>query len=149
MKMENSRRKSAIPIDVLEVKEIEKPEESRPKKIVPKDIKISPTMLLWWYLGDGYLNKTKARPNYRRVMLCTQGFSSEDVYFLINKLKAILGNNIYRDKKRNIMISQETLCEFIDFIESDCPVDSYKYKFDFGQYRDYDYKAKSYATRVG
>jgi transposase-like protein len=46
-------------------------------KIVPKDIKITPTMMLWWYLGDGYKTKYGA-------VLCTDSFIKNDNKRLAN-----------------------------------------------------------------
>lgn len=47
------------------------------KKIVPRDIILSPETVYWWYVGDGHLNKRDGC-----VVFCTNGFSIEDVEFL-------------------------------------------------------------------
>jgi len=50
------------------------------KKIIPHDVRITPTSCFWWFIGDGYCN-------YANVILCTECFSFEDKQILIKKLK--------------------------------------------------------------
>ncbi|MHA2279285.1 MAG: hypothetical protein ACXAC5_00130 [Promethearchaeota archaeon] len=45
------------------------------------------------------------------------------------------------------MIGRESLCSFVSKLGAISPVPSYQYKFDFGQYFNADYKAKSYKNR--
>jgi DNA-binding XRE family transcriptional regulator len=65
-------------------------------KVVPKGLKLSPTTLLFWYLGDGSLIRRKNDANrVPFIVLATNSFSEEDVDFLIQKLKE-LNLNFYR-----------------------------------------------------
>ena len=117
------------------------------KKIVPKDIFIDKDFLLWWYIGDGHLHRKKSRHKYRRVILSTDSFCVPDIYFLIDKLRNLLGNNVYLENKKRIVISSQSLCQFIDIIGTVSPIKHYQYKFDFGQYLDKEYFSKSYNGR--
>jgi len=114
------------------------------KKIVPLDIKLSKELLLWWYLGDGHLERKKARPAYRRVVLCTDCFEESELDFLIRLLRKELGNNSIYKESKHLIISRSALCNFAKYIGTDCPVPEYEYKFDFGQYKDPNYFRNSY-----
>ena len=105
-------------------------------------------MLLWWYIGDGCLIRKKSRPNWRRVNLATNSFEKNEVLSLIGKLKLFFkeDDNIY-DEQNKIMISKKALCCFASLFESSCPVEDYRYKFDFGQYLDSNYFKNSFKTR--
>ena len=118
------------------------------KKIVPKDIEVDKEMLLWWYIGDGCLIRKKARPKWRRANLATNSFDPVEVFNLIDKLKLFFNedDNIYEEQNK-IMISRNAFCCFASLFENSCPVDEYKYKFDFGQYLDKNYLKNSYKTR--
>ena len=54
------------------------------KKVVPRDITFTPTVLLHWYLGDGNIDR-------QRITLHTEGFSKEEVEFLVQRLKEDVG----------------------------------------------------------
>jgi DNA-binding transcriptional regulator YiaG len=57
-------------------------------KIVPRDINLTPMVLLHWYLGDGCLVRRRGDQNrVPYIVLATNTFSKEDVDFLIRKLK--------------------------------------------------------------
>lgn len=59
-------------------------------KTVPKDIKLTSTVLLFWYLGDGSLIRRKNDSNrVPTIVLATNCFSKEDIDFLIQKLKEL------------------------------------------------------------
>jgi len=106
-------------------------------KIVPKDIEITPLVLLNWFLDDGHL-KTQHRSygKYNVVRMCTNGFSIPDQEFLIEKLielgiKSKLESNGRGGKngrKYLIAISMGSLDTFFNYM-LDCPVDCFKYKW--------------------
>ncbi len=118
------------------------------KKFVPKDLVLTKSVLLWWYIGDGHLERRKTRPKYRRVCLSTDSFTGCDLQYLIKSLKTLLGDqNIYPEYNR-IMISRNALCVFSRMLYDDCElIPEYKYKFEFGQYLNPNYLADSYLTR--
>lgn len=73
-------------------------------KRVPRNIKLTPTALLHWYLGDGNLKRDK-RPGKKggrpSVRLFTNDFSKEDIKLLIKNLKRDLDLNFYPSPKLN------------------------------------------------
>jgi hypothetical protein len=117
------------------------------KKIVPKDVIVNKECLEWWYLGDGHLERKKNRPNARRVQLAVNGFTNSDNEILKNKLVDLLGNDaVYIECKNSIIISKLSLVKMATML-TDSPVEVYKYKYEFGQYRNSEYFANSYNGR--
>jgi len=108
------------------------------KKIVPKDVVISPKSLMIWYLGDGTLT------DYGLV-LCTDNFSESDVDFLIAKLKqiGITSNKRFHAGLPEIAVTSSGRKVFFDYIGWKSPVKCYNYKFpdDTYQHRDRGYSA--------
>lgn len=115
------------------------------KKIVPRDLTLDSVTLTWWYLGDGHLVRKKSRPNFRQVILCTEGFSDEDIDFLETKLSDLIGDDGVYIENRNIVVAKKSLCRFIQTVGMNSPVKCYQYKFEFGPYVDEDYWANSFA----
>lgn len=105
-------------------------EEEREKgrkffKIVPPDLVLTPLTCLHWYIGDGHLEK-----KHKGVYLCTQGFSENEVDFLISLLKK-LGIKATRHKNKDIYLSVKSVLAFLNYI-GHCPkkIESvYKYKW--------------------
>lgn len=98
------------------------------KKIVPKNIKLTPTTLRQHFIGDGCLQHRKNRRP--RIKLSTCGFLITDVNWLVNKL-INLGFYATRRKSDNtIGISSYSTKSFLDYI-GECPVNCYKYKFSY------------------
>jgi len=82
--------------------------QGKPVKIVPKNLELSPTVLLYWYLGDGSLIRRKndsCRVPY--IVLATNAFSKEDIEFLIQKLKK-LDLNFYPVKYKSGFTKKES-----------------------------------------
>lgn len=117
------------------------------KKIVPKDLILDKNTIMWWYLGDGYLYRKASRPNYRRIALCTEGFSKEDIDFLKSKLEEKIGNDSIYIEANEIIIAKRSLCKFIQILGTESPLKCYEYKFDFGSYINEDYWKKSFEDR--
>lgn len=116
-------------------------------KIVPRDISLSKNMVLWWYLGDGHLARKKHRPNYRRVILCTDSFTYKEIGFLMKLLRRKFGNDSIYEEAKHIVVAKKALCNFIKYIGTKSPVSAYKYKFDFGQYKNRDYWHDNWSNR--
>lgn len=89
-------------------------------KIVPKDIKITPKVLYWWFLGDGFIG------DYC-IYFCTEAFTKEENMFLSNEIKK-LGIDNYVTPSNRIKIVRKSVLKFIDIIGI-CKVDCYKYKW--------------------
>jgi hypothetical protein len=97
------------------------------KKIVPRDIKLTPLVCRQWYIGDGCL-----RNNNRRsyIKLYTYGFTILDVEKLVKQLIS-LGFKTTRQSIHNIIhISQDSTKEFLKYIGL-CPVECYQYKWNY------------------
>ncbi|KKK81369.1 hypothetical protein LCGC14_2814130, partial [marine sediment metagenome] len=101
------------------------------KKIVPKDVLLSPESVLIWYLGDGSVKKYS-------VTLHTNGFTQECVRFLIKRLSliGIPSKMILHNQQPEIFISSSGSKLFFDYIGWESPVRCYDYKFDTYQHRD-------------
>jgi len=108
------------------------------KKIIPDDLKLTPTVVLHWYIGDGSLIKpSKGKPF---IHFATNCFTFEEVNFLVDQLnelglKAYLRTGTeYRTKRKfpYIVLSVKSTLDFFDFIGS-CPEpikQDYNYKWE-------------------
>ena len=95
------------------------------KKLVPKDIVLTPLTCRQWYIGDGCLRKL---PNMC-IILATYGFSIDDVNFLVNQLWE-LGFLATRQPNCNVIrIAKCSTKDFLNYI-GECPVKCYQYKWD-------------------
>jgi hypothetical protein len=102
------------------------------KKIVPRDLELTPLTCLLWYIGDGSLSKAKQH----NIKLSTDGFKSNDVDFLIETLNKLGFEATKVSVRRNqyaIHIPRRNVKKFLDYI-GPCPVECYSYKWG---YRDY------------
>lgn len=99
------------------------------KKIVPRDIILTPLTIRQWYIGDGYLQHRKNRIGGRaRIILYTCGFTISDVEWLIEELKNF-GFKVSRQINKNaIYISTHSTKAFLKYIGG-CPVKCYQYKW--------------------
>ena len=71
------------------------------KKIVPKDIKLTPKVLAYWFMGDGSTNWRNKEKRTSVTMLHTQGFDNEFVLFLKDKLHELGIEIIHLQRKPN------------------------------------------------
>ena len=95
------------------------------KKIVPKDIILSPLVCLYWYLGDGGLHYCHNK--YKGIRLCTNGFTPYDREH-IRDLLSQLGFRSYVEKKGVVGLSPIPSREFLKYIGKN-PVMCYDYKW--------------------
>jgi len=94
------------------------------KKIVPKDLNLSPSTCRQWYIGDGCLRKQKS------IVLHTNGFKVSDVEWLVKQLSK-LGFKVNRWESNNsIYIPAYLVKDFLHYI-GECPVSCYQYKFNY------------------
>jgi len=100
------------------------------KKIVPKDIKLTPLTLRQHYIGDGCLiHHRKEKPKERPyIHLCTYGFLISDVEWLVNELNKLGFKATRRNFDNVIRISTFSTQDFLNYI-GECPVECYKYKW--------------------
>lgn len=99
-------------------------------KRIPSDVRITPTSMLLWYLGDGSLTFIEESNTYV-LRFATCSFDPNDVEnILMVKLQA-LGLNCSRDKwKNDIRICADSIGKFFDVIGHKSPISCYDYKFD-------------------
>ena len=97
------------------------------KKIVPKDLILTPLTCRQWYIGDGCLDCLNRHPC---IILSTQGFTTIDVERLKKELIK-LGLNGTRQPASNIIhISVYSTKDFLNYI-GPCPVKCYQYKWNY------------------
>lgn len=102
------------------------------KKIVPLDVRITPTSLSLWYLGDGSISKMGVSFFIR---LATCGFTPEEVENILMPKLSTLGLNVGRHVAKNdIRISGDSLKKFFDIIGHKSPIKCYNYKFEYGEW---------------
>ena len=95
------------------------------KKIVPRNIELSPVTIRQWFIGDGCLLKAKSYP---QIVFCTESFPTCDVEFLISKLGEIGIESTRWLSSNRLHINSRSLADFFSYIGS-CPVECYKYKW--------------------
>jgi hypothetical protein len=130
------------------------------KKQPPNDVRITPTSVMMWYLGDGSL-VTSEKTNTVTVRLSTDGFDPERVEFLAKKLCDI-GIACHRNNDNRILIEARGVPSFFDYIGRKSPVECYSYKFDLPTWRfeakrmrevadelGVDYHKLSYLVKIG
>ena len=104
----------------------------RGRKIIPKDIILTPDCLLQFYLCDGNY--------YREIRLCTSGFKLNDVKFLKKLIEKRVGISLRLITSpslkggADIAIKKSEVPKFLRFIGKS-PVKCYKYKWIDGELR--------------
>lgn len=98
------------------------------KKIVPKDLILTPIMARQWYIGDGSLNPIeKGRPN---IVFSTCDFDKASIDHLLEELSGKGFKVSYRPSDNKIGMSVKSVKDFLDYI-GPCPIDCYSYKWDY------------------
>jgi len=98
------------------------------KKSVPDDVRITPTSVMMWYLGDGTVIVNN-KVNTIILRLSTDCFKREQVEdILIAKLRH-MGIDCHRNNENRINVSAKGIPAFFDFIGRSSPVKCYDYKF--------------------
>lgn len=104
------------------------------KKVVPKDVRITPTSILLWHLGDGSLTYNK-RSNICQVRLATCSFSCQEINdVLIPKLTSSGIRATHYESKNDIHICADSIRRFFDIIGRKSPVPEYQHKFDYPEW---------------
>lgn len=98
------------------------------KKIIPKDLELTPLTLRQGYIGDGHLFCTgNGRPN---IALYTCGFTIPDVECMVKQLIDLGFKTTRRPSDNSICISAYSTKDFLDYI-GECPVKCYQYKWQY------------------
>ncbi len=116
------------------------------KKQPPNDVRITPTSVMMWYLGDGSLVETGK--NMVSIRLSTDGFLLERVEFLVSRLEEV-GINCHRNNDNRIYIKASGIPAFFDFIGRESPIECYKYKFDLPEWRFESRRIHDVADELG
>lgn len=90
-------------------------------KTVPQDVLITPKSVLFWYLGDGYKQKTTP-------VFATMGFTAIEVDMLIMRLRDIdiKSHTVHQNQ---IRLEFDSVKTFFNYIGWDSPIKCYDYKF--------------------
>ena len=100
------------------------------KKDVPDDVRITPTSVLLWYLGDGSICSNDDS-NYSAVRLATCSFSPDKIESILIAKLASVGIECVRKKSKNdIRIRTSSIGAFFDFIGRSSPIQCYVHKFE-------------------
>jgi transposase len=91
------------------------------KKRVPKDLKITPLTLLFWYLGDGQ------KVDYG-ALLCSESFCRKDNIRLSRQLDQLQIKNKVTPNNRIRICGKEGFLALMNTI-GECPIKCYTYKF--------------------
>lgn len=98
------------------------------KKIIPRDLKLTPLLLRQEMIGDGSLEHCKnGRP---RIRLSTNGFSVSDVEWFVEELNKLGFKSTRHPNNNSVYISAYSTKEFLDYIGKS-PVDCYQYKWKY------------------
>lgn len=86
---------------------------------MPQDVDLSPISVAHWYFGDG----GRGGKGYHATF-CTDGFTSEDVIFLMQRLVALYGWRPTRTDRNRILLSlaqdRKSLVEMIQPLTPTC-----------------------------
>ena len=114
------------------------PEHNNYKKVVPRNLKLTPTVILHWFLDDGSSYKSKRFKKNGELVndkaiitLCTDCFCLNDQKRLCNqflKFGIIAKPTPIRNKRWRIIITQSQSQKFFSLI-GPCPVPSMAYKW--------------------
>lgn len=88
-------------------------------KIVPPDIKLTPKVLLTWFIGDGFLNRLHGNPV--RAVFCTDRYTDDEIRFLRDCFERDTGIPIQIDwYRRRLRIPKRHLNDFYAILPK-CP----------------------------
>ena len=101
--------------------------EGQSKKI-PQDVRITPTSVMLWYLGDGSF--TQFGDNSSCLRLATCAFDRQDLEkIVIPKLRTYHIDAYVDDYKNDIHVRAESTKDFFNFIGWNSPIACYDHKF--------------------
>lgn len=100
-------------------------------KIIPNDLIINNTTLLFWYIGDGELQIKSGC-----IKLHTNGFTKPETEFLCKNLSGFEAKSKLKCKTQYIIsIPRTRVRSFLNYI-GDCPINDYKHKWSFVEYKN-------------
>ena len=109
------------------------------KKYIPNNLVLTPTICLFWYLGDGSLNNNG---NSSNINFATHCFDKTDIETVLmsqlyeyNPVLVKAGVSKSGDIQYRLYIHREYITKFLNFIGK-CPVKYYLYKWNVKQYKN-------------
>lgn len=105
-------------------------------KIVPVDIKLTPTICRYWFYGDGYSSylKYKGQNRYVVIGLCTNSFTLQECKLLIEKIEQASGVVFHIINDHGTPSLQLTknpsIGKFLNYIGK-CELECYDYKWKY------------------
>lgn len=111
----------------------------------PDNVRITPTSVMLWYLGDGSVVQTG---NSIAIRISTDSFLPERVEFLASKLKE-KKIDCHRNNDNRIYIEAKGITAFFKFIGNKSPIKCYDYKFELPEWRLESKRMKQVADELG
>lgn len=101
-------------------------------KIIPKDLKLTPKIVLHWFMDDGCCSWRDKQKTRVEVGFSTQSFCVDDCELLRLKLREIgLQSTLHKHSggfERTVHLRASSILDFFDYI-GQCPVPSMEYKW--------------------
>ena len=116
------------------------------KKIVPKDLLLTPTSLLLWYLGDGCYER---QCGHGHIVLHTQSFSAGDIDEILIPKLALLNIKATRRRGPTLYIGTGSLRAFFNCVGWQSPVVCYHYKFPTNDFLSNNFQTKEVSEMLG
>lgn len=113
----------------------------------PDDVRLTPTSVMLWYLGDGSLIIDE-KANTVMLRISTDSFLPERVEFLADKL-CDKGIACHRNNDNRIMVDAKGIPAFFNFIGSESPIKCYDYKFKLPEWRLSSKRMSEVAQELG
>lgn len=102
------------------------------KKIIPRDLELTPVTIRQWYIGDGCLNRPKRKGSKPYITLLTCGFPTSDVLWLVKELIKLSFKTTWQKHNNSIYISTKSVKDFLTYI-GPCPVERYQSKWNLNK----------------
>jgi DNA-binding MarR family transcriptional regulator len=114
-------------------------------KIIPQDLKLTPLTLCVWHMDDGCNN-----PKDANIELNTQGFTVEEVDFLIDRLDEDLSVKSHKKKEKRdqykIYVGHKSYFDFMEMIKPHISWDCFRYKTDTSAYTKKPHRGETHST---
>ncbi len=107
--------------------------DSDGRKFIPRDVKLTPKVLLVWYIGDGHLNTRSKGAGF--IKLATNCFTETDIAELLLPQLSDFEAKIYKSENQSIVIIPRRLAGAFLELLGPCPVESYDYKWHVAGYK--------------
>jgi len=103
-------------------------------KLVPQDLCLTPRVLLFWFLGDGFTWQRRKESKKKQALarFCTEGFTKVDQEFLRSLMKTIgLSTRLTNEKHgtgHRVEVQQGSYSKLMELL-GPCPIESMQHKW--------------------